>query len=436
MKAVKFGGTSMSTAESIKTVKRIVESDPERRFIVVSAPGVTTTEAKVTDVLISVAERKGADRVNSFATVKNRFIGICNGLGLEGFLDGDFRMIETVLPNADDGYIISRGEYLCAKLAARFLGYPFVDAAGIIKFHGGVYDDDTTETVCAPVLNGYKCAVIPGFYGSDEQGKTVIFPRGGSDISGAIVARAVNASVYENFTDVDGFMTSDPRVVPHAEPLDLLTYMELRELAYMGANVLHPESIFPARRANIPIHILNTFNAAAHGTMIVPTELFLSGKYKRKRRSVVTAVAGKRHFSSLYIDKSMTYAEVGFIRRVLGCFESLNIHVEHISSGIDSVTVVFSARERETADRLMCAVKKEVSPDRINLTTDVSLIAIVGHGMCRRRDVVARAVNRLSNADINLLLIDRSASEINIILAVSDNDFERALIALNGEFEI
>ncbi len=436
MKAVKFGGTSMSTADSILSVSQIIKQDAERRFIVVSAPGKTESENKVTDLLIDVSRAAPERRVQMFAHVKNRFEQIAGGIGIgKDSLGAVFCEIEKQLPTADAEYIISRGEYLCAQMLAKLLGYEFIDAADLVKFNGKAYDDGYTESVCKIALKGKRNAVIPGFYGSNGKGEIVTFTRGGSDISGAIVARAIGASMYENFTDVDGFMTCDPRIVPHASVIDVLTYKELRELAYMGANVLHPESIFPVRKANIPINILNTFNPTASGTKIVPTEEFLSGKHKRKTNLPITAIAGRQHFFSLHLDKSMMNSEIGFVRRVLSCFERYDIPIEHIPSGIDSMTVVFSAVDNDTVNALIESVRNEVKPDHISLTTDVALIAIVGHGMKSRPGTAARAINRLSNAGINLRMIDQGASEINIILGVSDADFERALRALNGEFE-
>ena len=437
MKAVKFGGTSMSTADSILRVKDIIKSDAERRFIVVSAPGKAEGESKVTDMLVAVAAAQPKDRAAAFSSVRARFEKIVTGVGLAAdFLRPELDGIERALETATRDYIVSRGEFLSAIILAELLGYEFVDAAKLVKFNGETYDDGYTESVCRIGLSRCRSAVVPGFYGSNGKGEIITFSRGGSDISGAIVARAVGASLYENFNDVVGFMTCDPRVVPHASVIDVLTYKELRELAYMGANVLHPESIFPVRKANIPIHILNTFNPQACGTKIVPTEEFLSGKYKRTKKMPITAIAGRQHFFSLHLDKSMMNSEVGFVRRVLSCFERFGIAIEHIPSGIDSMTVVFSAVEQSVVNSLMEAVQNEVKPDHISLTTDVALIAIVGHGMKARPGTAARAINRLSNADINLRMIDQGASEINIILGVSDEDFERALIALNGEFEV
>lgn len=436
MKAVKFGGTSMSDAKSILRVKDIIKRDHDRRFVVVSAPGVAQGENKVTDILVSVAAASPKNRKAAFAPVRNRFVGIADGVGLSGCLDDDLNVIENMLASSDADYILSRGEYLCAKLLAKLLGFSFIDAAELVKFDGKTYDDKRTVEVCKAALKGKLDVVIPGFYGSDNDGNIVTFSRGGSDISGAIIARAVNADVYENFTDVDGFMTCDPRIVPHATVIDVLTYKELRELAYMGANVLHPESIFPVRRANIPIHILNTFNDNAIGTKIVPTEEFLAGRHSRKNNMPITAIAGKQHFYSLHIDKSLMNTEIGIMRRVLSCFERFNVSVEHIPSGIDSVTVIFSAVDTETVNALIEAVKTEVNPDHISLTKDIALIAIVGHGMKSRPGTAARAINRLSNANINLRMLDMGASEINIIIGVSDCDFERALKALTGEFEV
>lgn len=437
MKTVKFGGTSMSTAESILHVADIVRSDAERRFVVVSAPGKADGMRKVTDMLNDVADAAPVERAKAFKPIAERFVSLCVGVGLgDVFLREDLIAAENALVSADKDYILSRGEYFSARILSGLLGFEFIDAAELIKFNGREYDDGYTDSVSRIRLAESKSAVIPGFYGSNGKGEIVTFSRGGSDITGAIIARAVNASLYENFTDVDGFMTCDPKTVPHASVIDVLTYKELRELAYMGANVLHPESIFPVRTSNIPIHILNTFNESATGTKIVPTEEFLSGKYKRMKKMPITAIAGRKHFYSLYLDKSMMNSEIGFVRRVLTCFERLGIAIEHIPSGIDSMTVVFEAVDNRTVNALIEAVRNEVKPDHISLTTDVALIAIVGHGMKARPGTAARAINRLSNADINLRMIDQGASEINIILGVSDEDFERALIALNGEFEV
>ena len=331
MKAVKFGGTSMSTAESLLRVKSIVQSDAERRFIVVSAPGKANGESKVTDMLIAVSEQAPDRRASAFSPVRARFERILDGVGLDrSVLSGELDGIVRVLPTSDREFIVSRGEYLTAIVLANMLGYDFVDAAELIEFDAAGYNDARTESLCGERLAKRRSAVVPGFYGCTADGGIQTFSRGGSDVTGAIVARAVGASVYENFTDVDGFMTCDPRIVPHASIIDMLTYKELRELAYMGANVLHPESIFPVRKANIPIHILNTFNPNAAGTAIVPTEEFLSGKYTRTKKLPITAIAGKPHFFSLFIDKSMMNAEIGFVRRVLSCFEKLEIPVEHI----------------------------------------------------------------------------------------------------------
>lgn len=438
MKAVKFGGTSMSTADSIVRVRDIIQADTQRRFVVVSAPGKSESSGKVTDALVEVAKAYPPfERVKMFEPVCARFRELCKGVGIgEESLDGELEAIKNRLKDATYDYIVSRGEYLSAILLAKVLDYEFVDAAKLIKFTNGVYDDEQTDSVSRIQLKGCKGAVIPGFYGSDENCEIVTFSRGGSDVSGAIIARSVGATLYENFTDVDGFMTCDPRTVPHASIIDVLTYKELRELAYMGANVLHPESIFPVRKANIPIHILNTFNPNAHGTKIVPTEEFLSGKYKRAKKMPITAIAGKKNFFSIHIDKSLMNSEIGFMRRVLSCFEKYGVSIEHIPSGIDSMTIVFSAVDDDIVNKLMSDIQNEVKPDHINLTKNVALIAIVGHGMEQRPGTAARAITRLSNADINLNMIDLGASEMNLILGVSDDDFERALVALNGEFEI
>lgn len=437
MKAIKFGGTSMSTAESITKVRDIILSDAERRYIVVSAPGKAVGVGKVTDALIKTSNAEPMRRAAEFSAVAMRFEELCTSLlGDAEYLKSDIDKIRDSLSTASRDYIVSRGEYLSAKLLAKILNYDFVDAADIIRFNRRSYNDEYTESVCRLELSKHSCAVIPGFYGSNENGEIVTFSRGGSDISGAIIARAIGASVYENFTDVDGFMTCDPRIVPHASVIDVITYNELRELSYMGANVLHPDSIFPVRRAGIPIHIKNTFNPTAGGTLIVPTEQYLQGKYARATTRPITGIAGLRNMYSLHVDKSMMNNEIGFARKLLSCFERFGISIEHVPTGIDTMTVVFSGVEQNVVNALMKAVQDECKPDHMHLSTDLSLIAIVGHGMASRPGTATRAFMRLSTANINIRMIDQGSSEINIILGVSDEDFERALIALNGEFEV
>lgn len=435
MKAIKFGGTSMACAANVKKVIDIISSDRERRFVVVSAPGKTATEGKVTDMLIAVSEAKGKARFDALKVVRARFLEIEKGLGLDGALDGEFDVIEKSLENANYDYIVSRGEYLSAKLLAVAIDYEFVDAAEVVRFNGDEFDSEVTNGLTKERLSNLskRGAVIPGFYGANEKGEVKTFSRGGSDVSGAIIARAVDASIYENWTDVDGFMIADPRIVNKVRTIGILTYNELRELAYMGANVLHPESIFPVRKSGIPIHILNTFNPGAQGTLIVPTDDFLAGKYKRPDH-IITGIAGKRGFNSLRVEKSMMNAEVGFAAKLLACFAELEINVEHIPSGIDTMTVVYPEASEDTQTKLESIIKQRLKPDLIELERDIALIAVVGHGMTTLVGSAARVIDPISRARINIRMLDQGSSEMNIILGVRGDDYTTAIKALAGEF--
>lgn len=433
MKAVKFGGTSMATAEAVRAVMDIIKSDANRRIVVVSAPGKTKTEGKVTDMLIDCATKSPNERVAAFECVRARFNEITKGLNIEHALDDAFAVIEKNLPTQDMDYIVSRGEYLSAKLLAKAIGFEFIDAAEIIKFNeSGVFDSERTQEICSKRLSRVEVgAVIPGFYGATDSGKTVTFSRGGSDVSGAIAARAISASVYENFTDVDGFMSADPRIVFRAQVISVITYKELRELSYMGANVLHPESIFPVRKALIPIHVLNTFNPAAQGTLIVPTERYLKGEYKRQTRNIV-GVAGKKDFSALYIEKSMMNSEVGFAAKVLNCFSELGINMEHMPSGIDTLTVVYETLPDEVQAQLEKLITVRLNPDTVSVSKNLSLIAVVGHDMVSQVGSASRITQAMTDARINIRMIDQGSSEMNIILAVDNSDYSAAIRALHS----
>lgn len=433
MKAVKFGGTSMATAESIKQVIEILNADKSRSYVVVSAPGKTDSEGKVTDMLIECAKKSGGERVAAFGCVRKRFESIASGLSIN--IDKELDGVEKMLAEADFDYIVSRGEYLSAVTLAKATDYEFIDSAEIIKFdEARTFDSERTQDTAGVRLRAVTGGVvIPGFYGSDYSGKIITFSRGGSDVSGAIVAQAVGASVYENWTDVDGFMTADPRIVHKARPIEMLTYKELRELAYMGANVLHPESIFPVRKSGIPIHILNTFNPKARGTLIVATDKFLAGEYKRAPHTI-TGIAGRKDFFAVTMEKSMMNAQVGFAADVLQCFKECGVGVEHMPSGIDTMTVIFERQSREIVDRIFELIENQLAPDHIELEQDLALIAVVGHGMSNKIGTATRVCRALYNASANIRMLDQGSSEMNIILAVKDKDYANAIKALHEEF--
>ncbi|MBO4594401.1 MAG: aspartate kinase, partial [Clostridia bacterium] len=417
-------------------VKRIVESDGARKYVVVSAPGKKNkSDIKITDILYKCheeVEKTGSCRV-SFETVRTRFKEIVSGLGLKldinSILDQTQKEIEEK-KSAD--FAASRGEYLSAIVAADFLGYEFVDATEMIRFdsHGKLNEEYTDDKVGLK-LKAKERAVIPGFYGKDFQGNVKTFSRGGSDITGSIIARGVKADLYENWTDVSGFLVCDPRIVPEADAIKQITYKELRELSYMGAQVLHAEAIFPVMKGKIPINIRNTFKPDDEGTMIVPNE-----KYDGSSSNVVTGIAGKKNFTVLFIEKSLMNSEVGFIRRVLSVLEHYGLCVEHLPSGIDTLSVVISSEQLSGGllSDIVNDIRESVSPDYIHVIENISLIATVGHGMAMRAGTAATLFTALKDAGINVRMIDQGSSEMNIIIGVANADYENCIRAIYKAF--
>ena len=441
MKVLKFGGTSMANAAAIDNVKNIVKADKANRFVVVSAPGKReSADIKVTDLLYAAFDEKQKTGMcdAAFTKVEKRFNDIIADLNIKLDLSADFIAIKkAVNDGADADYTASRGEYLSAKVCAAYFNMDFIDASDLIVFdEQGKFMPEPTNEKAKKRLAQSKGAVIPGFYGAMPNGTIKTFSRGGSDVTGSIIARAVTATVYENWTDVDGFMTCDPRIVSSACIIDMLTYKELRELSYMGASVLHSDCIFPVRKNDIPIHIRNTFNPSCKGTYIVPTKKFLSGDFKRVERTV-TGIAGKKCFAAVYIEKSMMHDELGFARKVLSVLERHKISMEQMPSGIDTVTVLFDASNvsQVTLDAVMADIKTDCAPDNLQLVTDIALIAVVGHGMSRKKGTAAKLCSALSKANINIRLIDQGSSELNIIVGVESTDFEIAIKALHDEFK-
>lgn len=441
MKVMKFGGTSMASAETISQVASIVTGDKTARFVVVSAPGKRGgDDVKVTDLLYAchAARKKKDDCTTEFEPIKNRFKVIAEELALtrkKGFeLDRELDKIRSDIDGgASADYVASRGEYLSAYITAALLNCPFVDAASIIRFdREGRFDEETTFKLCREQLDKVSGAVIPGFYGAMPDGSIKTFSRGGSDVTGAIIAGALGAKIYENWTDVDGFMTGDPRVIDSPKIIDLITYRELRELSYMGAAVLHPESIFPVRSRDIPIRIKNTFNPSAPGTLIVPTDKFLKGEYTRKE-TTLTGIAGKRDFLSVQVEKSMMNSEKGYARKLLAIVEECDLSLEHMPSGIDTVSVVIdkSGVSQSQIDEMLRRIKLELKPDRLEMIDNIALIAVVGHGMNRRKGMMSQITGALYSADVNIRMIDQGSSELNVIIAVEDCDYTKALCALH-----
>ena len=430
---VKFGGSSLASAEQFEKVGKIIRENEDRAYVVPSAPGKRFPEdVKVTDMLYgcyaAAARRDAIDR--QLEEIRDRYNGIIEGLGLELSLEKEFEEIrQRFLDQCGEDYAASRGEYLNGIIMANYLGYEFVDAAEVIRFdENGAFAEEETYAAVAKRLENCERAVIPGFYGAKPDGSIKTFSRGGSDITGSIVARAIGADLYENWTDVSGFLVTDPRIIPNPEVIDVITYKELRELSYMGATVLHEDAIFPLRKEGIPINIRNTNDPRAKGTMIVESTCSRS-KY------TITGIAGKKGFASVYIDKDMMNSEIGFGRKVLQVFEDNGISFEHLPSGIDTMTVLVHETEfAEKEQQVLAGLHRAVNPDHIELDSGLALIAVVGRGMQRTRGTAGRIFSALAHAHVNVRMIDQGSSELNIIIGVENRDFETAIQAIYDIF--
>ena len=434
IKVVKFGGSSLADAEHFRQVAAIVKSDPTRKYVVPSAPGKRfSADTKVTDMLYSCYEmvRNNLNIDEMFGKIADRYNSIIADLELDFDISGALNYVKNaMLHHSGRDFAASRGEYLNGLILAKYLGFDFIDAENVIFFRDdGTFDQEKTNAVLREELVKHKYAVIPGFYGITPNGTLKTFSRGGSDITGSIVARAADADLYENWTDVSGFMMADPRIIKDPCIIDTITYRELRELSYMGASVLHDEAIFPVRYAGIPINIKNTNRPEDRGTMIVPS----TNDYDTKH--IITGVSGIRGFSAITIEKDRMNAEVGFIRRVLEVFEENNISVEHVPSGIDTISVVLETKALDTVrERLLTRIQRAARPDSISVEDGLALIAVVGRGMIKAKGISARVFDAVSNSDVNIKMIDQGSSELNIIIGVEEHDFEKALTAIYNEF--
>ncbi len=436
-KVVKFGGSSLADAEQFRKVAEIIHADPSRRYVVASAPGKRFKEdIKVTDMLYHCYEmikaHDPADAIDAYYdNIRERYNGIIRELGLNFDISGELDYVKNAMSHASGrDFAASRGEYLNSLILAKFLGFSFIDAEGVIFFReNGSFDEERTNAVLSEELKKHEYAVIPGFYGSMPNGTVKTFSRGGSDITGSIVARAADADLYENWTDVSGFLMADPRVVDNPPPIETITYHELRELSYMGATVLHDEAIFPVRYANIPINIRNTNAPEDAGTMIVSN----ATGYDAKR--IITGVAGKKGFSVIHIQKDMMNAEIGFGRRVLEILEDHSISFEHLPSGIDTMSIVVATQALEgRRERIINSISRLVRADHVEILDGLCLIAVVGRGMVKAKGTAARVFNAVSTAGVNIRMIDQGSSELNIILGVDEDAYETALSAIFKEF--
>lgn len=435
LKVAKFGGSSVADACQFKKVKDIIEAEKSRRYVVVSAPGKRHSEDnKITDLLyLCHAHIKySVPYEQVFNIIAKRYQGIIEELGLD--IDINYYLDEIKSNINDDvniDYLVSRGEYLNAIIMAELLGYDFVDAKDIIFFnYNGQVDFEKTNNKIVEMLNKHKKAVIPGFYGILENGKIKTFSRGGSDITGSIISKAIGADIYENWTDVSGFLMADPRIVDNPKQINKITYRELRELSYMGATVLHDEAIFPVRDAGIPINIRNTNNPDNRGTIIIDGE-----DSDDSKNQVITGIAGKKNFTVIAIHKEHMANEVGFIKKVLEIFEEKNISIEHIPSGIDSVSIVISSEDIEQyLHDIVEQIKIKCNATSVKIYENMGLVATVGRNMVYKKGVAGKLFTALGENDVNIRMIDQGSSEINIIVGVENKDFEKAIKAIYGAF--
>lgn len=434
VKVLKFGGSSLADAEQFKKVAAIIKAEPERRYVVASAPGKRfSDDIKVTDMLYDCYKLVKANQSidDAFKLIEDRYNGIIKDLGIKLWLQPEFdRIKNAIVHHAGRDYIASRGEYLNSIVLANYLGYDFIDAEdGIFFKDNGTLDTEKTNEELTAILEKHEHAVIPGFYGVMPNGTIKTFSRGGSDITGSIVARAIKADIYENWTDVSGMLMADPRCVENPKVIETITYAELRELSYMGATVMHEDAIFPVREMGIPINIRNTNAPQDNGTMIVPSV------ESNKVSTVITGVAGKKGFSVICIEKDMMNSEVGFGRNVLEVLENYNLCFEHLPSGIDTMSVVVNDADfLKNKDAILNDIQRRTKADSITVNGGIALIAVVGRGMAGSKGTAGRLFKAIAEGDINIRMIDQGSSELNIIVGIDEVDYEKALNAIYSEF--
>ncbi len=433
-KVLKFGGSSLADASQFQKVRSIIEADPERAYIVVSAPGKRDSgDHKITDLLLMSHQLSSHDLnfEEVFALIEKRFLGICKQLELDIDIAPILAEVkDNIARGASRDYVASRGEYINGLLLANYLKVPFVDASEIIRFDdNGVYDDLKSEELVSSRLSEYDRAVIPGFYGANKHGQIITFSRGGSDVTGSIVANGVEASLYENWTDVSGFLMADPKIQEDAKPMDLVTYKELRELSYMGAPVLHEEAIFPVRKKGISIQIKNTNDPDAPGTMIVHDD------YDQIKQGNITGISGKKGFTVISVEKTLMNAEKGFIRKLISIFEANDISIEHIPSSIDSISIIVADSQlKDKEKKVIEEIKIYCNPDVVAVYPGMALLTVVGRGMVKTKGTSAKLFTSLYEAGVNVRMITQGSSELNIIVGIENRDFEKAVKAIYGAF--
>lgn len=433
IKVAKFGGSSVADAAQFKKVCSIVKADPDRRFVVVSASGKRFSgDNKITDLLLLVNAhiQYHVDCSSLLESIEQRYVQIAQELGLKYPIAEKFEEFSSVIQSLSPEYIVSRGEWFTGQLMAEYLGLPFLDAADAIVFHhDGTVDMERTQTRVRDAVARLGSFVLPGFYGATVDGTIKLFQRGGGDITGAILARCIDASVYENWTDVSGFLAADPRVVKNPRSIHRITFDEMRELSYMGASVLQEEAIFPVREANIPIQIKNTNEPEAKGTIIRETA------EEHEQEHLITGIAGKRDFMAVHVQKAHMSNQVGFLRRALSVFERYGVSIEHIPTGVDSFGVVVNGSDvKDSIYSIVNDLQQELKPDSINVIDSLALISVVGRNMSRRAGTSGRIFGCLGEAGINIRMITQSSQEISIIVGVNNADFDRAINVIYDNF--
>ncbi|MBF0709636.1 MULTISPECIES: aspartate kinase [unclassified Gemella] len=432
VKVSKFGGSSVASAEQFKKVKSIVQSDQARKLVVVSAAGKAHKEDnKITDLLyLCHAHIKyGISFDNIYSIIENKFLNIKNTLKINFDIESELSSLkQELIKGIDEDYLISRGEYLTGLLMAQYLGYKFVDPKNLIFFnYNGNVDYQKSQEAFDKLLTENNNLLIPGFYGSLPNGEIKVMTRGGGDVTGAIIANLANAEIYENWTDVSGVLMADPRIVDSPKEIDVITYTELRELSYMGASILHEEAIFPIKEKGIPIQIRNTNKPESLGTIIKNTE--------RKSKSIITGIAGKKDFSIISIKKNHMSTEVGLINKTLALFESYNVSIEHIPTGIDSFSIVVeTASIKPFIHELLSKIKDTTNADEVSIVNELSLIATVGHQMKNHKGMSGRLFTALGKNNINIMVISQTNDEINIIIGVHNSDYEKTIATIYNEF--
>lgn len=437
IKVVKFGGSSLANGKNFLKVKNIVEADPARRVVVVSAPGKRSSDDnKVTDLLYTchahIKYKVGYDEI--WENISERYREIAATCGLKQDINAELASVrESMTRKSSVDYIVSRGEYLNARLMAECLGYEFVDATRWLYFDfDGKVDYERSYAALAEIMEEFPRVVLPGFYGALPDGNVHTFSRGGSDVTGALAAAAIGADSYENWTDVSGILMADPRIVEDPKPIERITFSELRELSYMGAEVLHEETVFPVRQKNIPLYIKNTNDPAARGTLIMED---FSDETEDESTHFITGITGKKHYTIITISKNRMSEDMTFMRRVLQLTEKYQLTVEHLPSSVDSFALVISSSSLEHClHALIADIREKCEPDTIKVCDGVSLIAVVGRRMAANAGVSGKIFETIGRTGINVRMIMQGADEINIIIGVMDSDFSRTIRTLYDSF--